>query len=296
MVTTDLLSSDGIALQCGRLPRRSIIKAARKAEWGRLMQQHENPVHNSGKGASKAGFSIEDARGQYIIKCGALASSLNQANEMRLRITRGPEGWMVSSILTSLKVSCFSVKLPGMLHLAPRPKARKVKTDQIALTVKIRNQRRASAQRKTRTRRETRTRRKTRAPKPISTPKKTKTKTPKRTDNPRREATVALPSAKTEKLLQSNHPLGQTSTKSQWRGTESGEDEIQLDPNNKHVDYLELLNELGVTFKGTACFGFLGKKIRFHDYKIGRSGRLASQSWSDFSMAAYEEARVRRWR
>lgn len=268
-------------------PSLARINAAEKAGWERLMQHHKAFVQDSSKSASGAGFSIADAGGEYIVKCDALVSTSNQANGMRLRITNGPEGWVGIfdfDILEGIMLLGESLK-----DVASRVSAKAGKKKYGSDSSNSEDQKSEEDQ-------------------DSSEDQNSKEDQDSEEDQESEEITYSGATVSKKRKARSNDRPSwpnkhQRQTKSptrkihlQWRGTESSEGEIQLDPNNKHVGYLEFVDNSGMTFKGTASFGFLGNKIRFHGYKIGRGGGLAGRSWSDYSKAAYEEARVRRWR
>ena len=268
-------------------PSLARINAAEKAEWERLMRHHKAFVQDSSKSASGAGFSIADAGGEYIVKCDALVSTSNQANGMRLRITKGPEGWVgifdfdilegIMLLGESLKdvASRVSAKAGKKKHGSDSSNSEDQKSEEDQDSSEDQNSKEDQDSEEDQESEE------------ITYSGATVSKKRKARSNDR-------PSRSNKHQKQTKSPTRKIHL--QWRGTESDEGEIQLDPNNKHAGYLEFVDNSGMTFKGTASSGFLGNKIRFHGYKIGRSGGLASRSWGDYSMAAYKEARVRRWR
>ena len=81
-----------------------------------------------------------------------------------------------------------------------------------------------------------------------------------------------------------------------WRGAETGEGEIQLDPTNEYTGHLQFCDNAGFRFDGAANFAFTGKNVGFKGYEISSSGGPAIRSWSEYSDVAYERVRVRRWR
>lgn len=268
-------------------PSLVIIKVARKAEWGRLMQPHEAFVHNSTKSDSEAGFPIEDAKGEYIVKCDALVSASNQANRMRLRITKGPQGW--------IGIFEFDV-LEGIILLGESLMDVASRASTKAGKQKYGSDSSISADQKPEEDQDSSEDQDSEEDQSCEEDQESEevTYSSATVSKERKARSTDRPSRPNKHQKQTKSPTRKVHL--QWRGTESGEGEIQLDPNNKHVGYLEFLDNSGMTFKGTASFAFLGNKIRFHDYKIGWSGGLASRSWGDYSMAAYEEARARRWR
>ena len=73
-------------------------KEKEEAEWEDLMQQHERFVSQATKSrGAVAGWSIQEAKGTYIIKCdemGSYSAYHSSANNMRLRIIdKGERGW-----------------------------------------------------------------------------------------------------------------------------------------------------------------------------------------------------------
>lgn len=268
-------------------PSIARINAAEKAEWDRLMQQHRAFVQNSAKSASGAGFSIADGKGEYIVKCDALVSASNQANRMRLRITKGPQGWV--GIFEFDVLEGIMLLGESLMDVASRVRTKAGKKKYGSDSSNSADQKPEEDQDSSEDQdsEEDQSCEEDQGSEEVTYSSATVSKK-------RKARSTDRPSRPNKHQKQTKSPTRKIHL--QWRGTESGEGEIQLDPNNKHVGYLEFLDNSGMTFKGTASFGFLENKIRFHGYKIGTSGGLASRSWGDYSMAAYEEARVRRWR
>ena len=82
----------------------------------------------------------------------------------------------------------------------------------------------------------------------------------------------------------------------QWRGEETGESVIQLDPDNSHRGYLDFSDNACTKFVGKANLGFIGEDVEFEGFKVDDKPSLLCGEWESYSEAAYESARVGRWR
>lgn len=239
-------------------------KVADEAEWDSLMQKHRKLVRSSEKAVPGKRFSIESARGRYIIKCDSASSySLDDSNKLRLRITEGSEGWV--------GIMDFGI-LEGIMLLG--------------------EDREDVASRAQQSRDDTSYDSEDSEPADYEQSSEEECETPVRATKKRPAVSLRRgPPSKRPKRSRSGGDV----LYFQWRGEETGEGEVQLDPSNKHVGHLNFLDASGMKFNGMASFGFLGDKVRFQGFKIGGLGGPASRSWYDYSEAAYEQARVGRW-
>ncbi|KAL8729521.1 MAG: hypothetical protein Q9166_004693 [cf. Caloplaca sp. 2 TL-2023] len=81
----------------------------------------------------------------------------------------------------------------------------------------------------------------------------------------------------------------------QWRGRETGEGEIQLGDVKSNAGYLDFIDNACTRFEGRISFDLVGKNLAFTGYKISSSGASVTDSWSNYSESAYENARTARW-
>ncbi|KAF5622681.1 uncharacterized protein FTJAE_10804 [Fusarium tjaetaba] len=78
------------------------------------------------------------------------------------------------------------------------------------------------------------------------------------------------------------------------RGKETGEGEILPDA---EAGEIEFLSDDCIKFSGVAYeFPHVGSNVEFSGYKISSSPEGFPRSWNDYSEAAYERARIGRWR
>lgn len=77
------------------------------------------------------------------------------------------------------------------------------------------------------------------------------------------------------------------------RGRETGEGEIQPDPVS---GYLDFSNEDFTKFVGMIDLPYLSGSVKLEGFKVSTTAKRQYESWSSFSEAAYERARVARWR
>ena len=83
----------------------------------------------------------------------------------------------------------------------------------------------------------------------------------------------------------------------QWRGRETREGEIQLDPDNTNIGHIDFVDTACTRFEGEANLGFIGGAVSFTGYKISElSGRWGpfSPQWDRYSEVAYREERNNR--
>ena len=242
------------------------LQQVEEAEWNRLMQRHELFISQSRSQDTAAKFSIHETGGTYVINCdemGSYSSEKSYNNTMRLRIIeRDREGW----------VGIFDFGVITGIMLLDENKER--------LASRI-----ATLDRKSNYGCEDQD---------DSSNHTDDGSNGQGTSKKRKAEKVEGPSRSRKR--QKHEKANGGTVFLQWRGEETGEGEIQLDDANEHVGQLDFLDNRGLKFEGTAAFGFIGKKIRFQGYKIRNVGGPATRSWNDYSEAAYERARVRRWR
>ncbi|KAF3016405.1 hypothetical protein E8E14_001747 [Neopestalotiopsis sp. 37M] len=77
------------------------------------------------------------------------------------------------------------------------------------------------------------------------------------------------------------------------RGRETGEGEIQPDPVS---GYLDFSNEDFTKFVGMIDLPYLSGSVKLEGFKVSTTAKRQYESWSSFSEAEYERARVARWR
>ncbi|ETS79927.1 hypothetical protein PFICI_07456 [Pestalotiopsis fici W106-1] len=77
------------------------------------------------------------------------------------------------------------------------------------------------------------------------------------------------------------------------RGRETGEGEIQPDPVSGHLDFSD---ENFTRFVGMIDLPLLCGSVKLEGFKVSATARHRYEPWSTFSEAAYEDARVARWR
>lgn len=77
------------------------------------------------------------------------------------------------------------------------------------------------------------------------------------------------------------------------RGRETGEGEIQPDPRDGYLDFSD---EYFTKFSGQVDLPYLSGTVKLEGFKVSTSAQRRYSPWSSFSEAAYERARVSRWR
>lgn len=78
------------------------------------------------------------------------------------------------------------------------------------------------------------------------------------------------------------------------RGRETGEGEVFSNPDSGHIDFL---SDSCATFAGLVYdLTHVGENVEFRGYKVSDTPREKLEDWESFSHAAYEYARVGRWR
>jgi hypothetical protein len=78
------------------------------------------------------------------------------------------------------------------------------------------------------------------------------------------------------------------------RGEETGEGEILSDTEAGEIDFL---NDDCTKFSGLSCeLPYVGSSIDLDRYKISNAPKGFVKNWNDYSGAAYERARMGRWR
>ncbi|KAH0548642.1 hypothetical protein GP486_007814 [Trichoglossum hirsutum] len=80
----------------------------------------------------------------------------------------------------------------------------------------------------------------------------------------------------------------------QSAGRETGEDEIQLDPDNKHTGYLDF-DKSKLSAKGVFSFSMFGEDIPFSIFKIADEPSNEPEPWSCFSENQYDYESKARW-
>ncbi|KAL8685654.1 MAG: hypothetical protein Q9218_007627, partial [Villophora microphyllina] len=259
----------GVRRLLGQINREQRTKQehAAKAAWNQLIRKHEDFAKASKRPDANETFSIAHARGEYIIKCEAadIYNGPDQASKLRLRITEGEDGWF--------GFFDFGI-LSGIMLLGESPEE---------VTSRVQQQQDASRSDEG----DFESDEENSSSDQESDEKEILTK--KRKAPPKRSG--AQPSKRSQK---STSPGGIVYL--QWRGQETGENVIQVDPSNKNTGNLVFSDNTGVTFHGTASMSFLGSKVRFQGYKTSGLGGPATKSWAQYSEAAYERARVGRWR
>ncbi|KAL9585250.1 MAG: hypothetical protein Q9212_001642 [Teloschistes hypoglaucus] len=252
----------GVGRVAGQIKReqRSMQEHTAKAAWDQLRRKHEDFAKLSKTPDANETFSFSNAWGQYIIKCEAADdyNDLDQTSKLRLRITKGKDGWygifdfgILSGIMLLGKSPEDVTFRVHQQQVGPRSDERDSESDEESDEHDI--------------------------------PTKKRNAPPKRSE--------AQPS---KRLKKSASPGGVIYL--QWRGQETGEKVIQVDPSNKNIGKLVFSDNTGMTFHGTASMSFLGSKVRFQGYKISGLGGPVTRSWDQYSKAAYERARVARWR
>ena len=246
------------------------------------MQRHEIFVNQMTTPSTKSGFAIRDARGVYVIKCGAMESyESSDLHKMRLRITSGSEG--------CIGIFDFGV-LRGIMLLgetredvSARAGSKKAiqgnfvdNVDDGVSTTTTSDQ---------------------------SDDSDSSTDESQDLDEGSSVTLVLSGKRKNTTDRVSSHPSKRLKPDSsvesvlylQWRGQETGEGKNQLDHDNEYVGTIGFTDESRTRFSGTANFGFVGRKVHFQGFKIAGMGGPATDSWKNYSEAAYEEARVGRW-
>lgn len=235
------------------------------AGWEEKMQRHQAFVRRVGKPDTGKGFSMQNARGSYVIECPEIRKNyLKDAGELALRITESNrDGWV--------GIFDFGI-LEGVMRLDVDREAlfagrndSESKDDEeededdeanedddedeenevLEPVLSTTNKRKASTQ-----------------PKPPS-PKKR-----------------AAPTQRRIHLL--------------WRGRETGESEIQLDYDNSNIGHLDFTDATCTEFKAVMNADLLGR-FGFRGYKVGGMGGPATRAWRDYSEGQYERDRVGRW-
>ncbi|KAF1957302.1 hypothetical protein CC80DRAFT_42038 [Byssothecium circinans] len=77
------------------------------------------------------------------------------------------------------------------------------------------------------------------------------------------------------------------------RGRETGESQIFY---KAHKGYLDFTDDRYIAFKGIGQIPYVGDKTEMQGYKMSTRARRQAAPWGSFSEAAYEQARVGRWR
>ena len=255
------------------------LQQVEEAEWNKLMQRHELFVSQARSRHGPAMFSALVIGGIYIIQCDKMSSyssGISHNNTMRLRIMRnGREG--------CVGIFDFGV-ITGIMLLDESKERLASRVVSLDRNLKYRHENQDDSSDRTDDGSYTDDGSQTDDSSNELGPSN------KRKVNPAKEASGPR---KKQKQKQSEDKGGTVFL--QWRGTESGEGEIQLDTANKHVGQLIFSDNDGFEFEGTADFGLVGKNIRFQGYKIQSLGGPATRSWNDYSEAAHERARVARW-
>lgn len=232
-----------------RIQNSAKRKVADKAEWESLMHKHRRFARNAEKAVPRKIFSIENARGKYVVRCDSASSySRDDSNQLRLRITEGSEGWV--------GIMDFGI-LKGIMLLG--------------------------VDREDVTSRATRSHDNIRYDFEDSDPPDYEYRSAEECETPihvakKRPAVPVKRELAPSKRQKRSRPGGDVLC-FQWRGEETGEGEIQLDRSNKHIGHLHFLDAAGMKFNGMASFGFLGDKVHFQGFKIGGVGGPASRSW-----------------
>ena len=230
--------------------------AAAKAELEDLMKRHEDFAKRASTDDRNVSFSMSAILGLYLVEC----DDMSEPNNMRLKVTEGREGLV--------GIFDFDV-LKGIMLLGQSREevATRVSNKDIQKYSDSSNEQEEVSEDE--------------KPPEFANAKKRKASTASRKSAPNKRHKPKDSKANRIYL--------------QWRGMETGESEIQLDPGNEHQGHLDFLDDLGTRFVGTADFGFVGRNVQFKGYKIGSAGGPVTRSWNDYSEAEHEKARTGRW-
>ena len=250
-------------------------KQVEKAEWNKLMQQHESLVSQARSRHRAAQFSMHGIGGIYVIECdkiGSYSSEISYNNTLRLRIIEsqreGCVGIFDFGVLTGImlldeseeRLASRAVSLDKNPYETQHDSGDETETDDSSQT---------------------------------DSSNETDDNSNEFGALKKRKAKLVEKASQSRQKRRQNKRNGST-VFFQWRGEKSGEGEIQLDAANNHVGRLRFSNNDRLRFEGIADFGFIGRHIAFAGYKIESLGGPATRSWSDYSKAAYERARAAR--
>ncbi|KAI4195795.1 MAG: hypothetical protein LQ350_006989 [Teloschistes chrysophthalmus] len=298
----------GVGRLVGQINREQRTKQEHtaKAAWDQLRRKHEDFAKASKTPHPNETFSFQNARGQYIIKCEAADSynDLNQASKLRLRITEGDDGWygifdfgILSGIMLrgeSPEEVKFRVQQQEVASRSDEGYSESDEEDDEGdseldeesdeedseLDEESDEEDSESGEESDEGDSESH-----------DESDEQDISTKKRKAPPERSETQ--PSIR---LKKSASPGGIIYLK--WRSQETGENVIQVDPNNENINNENIGNlvfsdKTGMKFHGTASMSFLGSKVQ--GFKIGGLVGPITRSWDQYSEAAYERASVARW-
>ena len=272
----------------GQVAEQSALKQqdVEEAEWDKLMQRHEAFVAQARSRYRADEFSIYEIGGVYVIECeemGSYSSADSYNNDMRLKIAeRNLDGWVGMfdfGVLEGIMLLDESKE-----NLALRVESLDRKSDEYDDEDVLGGEADDGSLEDDGSEEDD-----------GSQPDANENTSPAASQK-RKASSPSLTSRPHKKQKQPQLKPNGGTVFLQWRGAETGEGVIQIDNSNEHVGQLDFCDNDGFEFEGIADFGFVGRKIRFHGYKVQSMDGPATRFWGDYSGAAYERARVGRWR